>query len=881
MTKRLLALGCAVVLPFVFSGPGQTASPGRATVARPAGRPAAAQPPSTPAPSSPQRALLDRYCVGCHSQRAKAAGQDSARKLTLDDLDPSRVSEQPARWELVARKLRAGMMPPANSRRPDKATYDGFITWLENELDRSAVVYAPPPGLHRLNRTEYANAIRDILDLAVDPGAYLPSDDSTHGFDNIAGALGISSTLIEAYVNAAGKISRLAIGEPTTPGLVVYRTPEDTSQDYHIEGLPFGTRGGILQKHVFPSDGEYTITVTPIFGDNMSPAGFGSVPCEKLEILLDGGRLELVDWQGSRRLGAPQANCGGESGGQRGRGTAAGGRGTGPAGRAAPPTGGQQGPEAFFGGRGGTPMRARIKTTAGAHWVGATFLATNFAPVLDLDQHFMRDTVQTGPTPGFTFFPHVGTLRIEGPFNAAPAKESPSRARIFVCRPAAPAEDAACARKITTHLATRAFRRPASTADVQALMEFYQAGRKEGDFEHGVELVLTRILADPRFIYRIETEPAAAKTNQPYRISDLDLASRLSFFLWSSVPDEELITVASQGKLKDPAILERQVRRMLKDSRAEALTANFAGQWLNLRGLQSVGPLPLLYPDFDDPLRQAMRREVELLFDSIIREDRSVTELLTADYTFVNERLAKHYGIPNIYGSQFRRVPLGPEMDARRGLLGKGAFLVTTSKPERTSPVTRGKWILTNVLGVSPPDPPADVPPLKPRAADAAGNATEPTMRQKMLEHRVRPDCIQCHSLMDPIGFSLENFDGIGVWRTRDGDTAVDPTGQVFDGSKIDGPVALRNWLGTYSTQFVEVVTEKLLVYALGRGIEYQDMRLVRAITRDAMRNQNRFSALIMGVVNSKPFQMNMKVADPMPSHAVDNTNRERSKGAK
>ena len=880
MTKRLLALGCAVIVPFVLSGPGQTASPVRAPVARTAGRPAAAQPPSTSAPSSPQRALLDRYCVACHSQRAKAAGQDSARKLTLDDLDPSRVSEQPARWELVVRKLRAGMMPPANSRRPDKATYDGFITWLENELDRSAVVYAPPPGLHRLNRTEYANAIRDILDLAVDPGAYLPSDDSTHGFDNIAGALGISSTLIEAYVNAAGKISRLAIGEPTTPGLVVYRTPEDTSQDYHIEGLPFGTRGGILQKHVFPSDGEYTITVTPIFGDNMSPAGFGSVPCEKLEILLDGERLELVDWQGSRRLGAPQANCGGESAGQRGRGTA-GGRGTGPAGRAAPPTGGQQGPEAFFGGRGGTPMRARIKTTAGAHWVGATFLATNFAPVLDLDQHFMRDTVQTGPTPGFTFFPHVGTLRIEGPFNAAPAKESPSRARIFVCRPAAPADEAACARKITTHLATRAFRRPASAADVQALMEFYQTGRKEGDFEHGVEMVLTRVLADPRFIYRIETEPAAAKTNQPYRISDLDLASRLSFFLWSSVPDEELITVASQGKLKDPAILERQVRRMLKDSRAEALTANFAGQWLNLRGLQSVGPLPLLYPDFDDPLRQAMRREVELLFDSIIREDRSVTELLTADYTFVNERLAKHYGIPNIYGSQFRRVTLGPEMDARRGLLGKGAFLVTTSKPERTSPVTRGKWILTNVLGVSPPDPPADVPPLKPRAADAAGNATEPTMRQKMLEHRVRPDCIQCHSLMDPIGFSLENFDGIGVWRTRDGDTAVDPTGQVFDGSKIDGPVALRNWLGTYSTQFVEVVTEKLLVYALGRGIEYQDMRLVRAITRDAMRNQNRFSALIMGVVNSKPFQMNMKVADPMPSHAVENTNRERNKGAK
>jgi Protein of unknown function (DUF1592)/Protein of unknown function (DUF1588)/Protein of unknown function (DUF1585)/Protein of unknown function (DUF1587)/Protein of unknown function (DUF1595) len=893
MTKRLLALGCAVTVPFVFSALGQTVGPGSAQTARSAGPSLAAQPPASPAPSSPQRALLDRYCVGCHSQRAKAAGQDSARKLTLDDLDPARVGEHPDKWELVVRKLRAGMMPPANSRRPDKATYDGFTTWLENELDRTAVVYTPPPGLHRLNRTEYANAIRDVLDLAIDPAAYLPSDDSTHGFDNIAGALGISSTLIEAYVNAAGKISRLAIGEPTTPGLVVYRTPEDTSQDYHVEGLPFGTRGGILQKHVFPSDGEYTVTVTPIFGDNMSPTGFGSVPCEKLEILLDGERLALVDWQGSRRLGAPQANCGGESASapQRGaRGASAGlprqnaegaTAGRGAAGRGLPPTGGQQGPEAFFGGRGGTPMRARFKTTAGTHWIGATFPATNFAPVLDLDQHFMRDTVQTGPTPGFTFFPHIGTVRIEGPFNAAPATESPSRARIFACRPAALAEEAGCARKITTQLATRAFRRPASAADVQTLMEFYQAGRKERDFEHGIEIVLTRILADPRFIYRIETEPATVKTNQAYRISDLDLASRLSFFLWSSVPDEELITVASQGKLKDPVILERQVRRMLKDARAEALTANFAGQWLNLRGLQSVGPLPLVYPDFDDPLRQAMRREVELLFDSIIREDRSVMELLTADYTFVNERLAKHYGIPNIYGSQFRRVTLGPDMDARRGLLGKGAFLVTTSKPERTSPVTRGKWIMTNVLGVSPPDPPADVPPLKPRTADAAGNATEPTMRQKMLEHRVRPDCIQCHSLMDPIGFSLENFDGIGVWRARDGDTAVDPTGQVFDGTKIDGPVELRNWLGTYSTQFVEVVTEKLLVYALGRGVEYQDMPLVRAITRDAMRNQGRFSALVIGVVNSKPFQMNMKMADPMPSQAVDHTSRDRNKGVK
>jgi hypothetical protein len=883
MTKRLLAIGCAVILPFVSVVLAETEGPGRAQAGRSPATTAPPQPASVAQlPSkSPQRALLDQYCVGCHNQPAKTTGQEAARKLTLDDLDPAHVGEHPEKWELVVRKLRAGMMPPANSRRPDKVAYDGFITYLENELDRTAVAYTPPPGLHRVNRTEYANAVRDVLALDIDPGAYLPSDDSTHGFDNIAGALGISSTLIEAYVNAAGKISRLAIGEPTTPGLVVYRTPEDTSQDYHVEGLPFGTRGGILVKHVFPSDGEYTITVTPIFGDNMSPTGFGSVPCEKLDVLLDGARLGLVDWIGSRRLGAPQANCGGDSaaGPQRGRGAPAGGRG-GRGALAGPTGGGQQGPEAFFGGRGGTPMRVRFTATAGPHWVGATFPATNFAPVLDLDQHFTRDTLQTGPTPGFTFFPHVGTVRIEGPFNATPAKESPSRDRIFVCRPAAPAEETACARRITTTLATHAFRRPASPAEIQAMMEFYQTGRKEADFEHGVEMVLARILADPRFIYRIETEPANLKTNQPYRVSDLDLASRLSFFLWSSVPDDQLITVATQGKLKDPAVLEQQVRRMLKDPRSEALTANFAGQWLNLRGLQSAGPLPTVYPDFDDPLRQAMRREIELLFDSIIRDDRSVLDLLTADYTFVNERLAKHYGIPNVYGSQFRRVTLPPEMDVRRGLLGKGAFLVTTSKPERTSPVTRGKWIMANILGVSPPDPPPDVPALPSQSSDAAGNVKEPTMRQRMEQHRVRSDCVQCHRLMDPIGFALENFDGIGLWRTLDGDGKVDASGQVYDGTKTDGPAALRQWLLGYSTQFVQVVTEKLLVYALGRGVEYQDMPLVRSIARDAARNQNRVSALVMGVVNSKPFQMNMKVTDPVPSHTVDNANRE-SKGAK
>jgi len=872
MKQSLLVVASTAVMLASLIGRGQSAAPQQPQTA-PAPTPpsttttpkAAAAPASASADVSPQRAFPNQYCVTCHNERAKGGKgviAEASRKLTLDNLDVTKVAQHADTWERVVRKLRAGMMPPLGARRPDKATYNGFITWIENEIDRSAQPYAPPPGLHRLNRTEYANAVRDLLDLDIDPSVYLPSDDSTHGFDNMAGALGISSTLVEAYVGAAGKISRLAIGEAEPPTLKVYRTPEDTSQDYHIEGLPFGTRGGMLVKHVFPSDGEYTVTVTPIFGDNMSPTGFGSVPCEKLEVLLDGERIELLDWQGGTRFGVPAANCGN---GARGRGAAAAGGSAAVGG--APGAGGRgRGAGAAAGGaqsRNAIPkMTVRFKTTAGPHMIGATFLQTNFAPLLDLDQHFQRDTLQTGPTPGFTFFPHVGTVRVQGPYNATPAKDSPSRRHIFVCTPTGAADETACARKIVSSLATHAYRRPASVADVNMLMEFYREGRKEDDFDHGVELVLARILASPKFIYRIESEPAAVRAGQSYRIGDLDLASRLSFFLWSSIPDDELIKVASQGRLREPAMLERQVRRMLADPKAEALAVNFAGQWLNLRGLQSVGPLPLLYPDFDDPLRQAMRREVELLFDSIVREDRNVVELLTADYTFVNERLAKHYGIPNIYGSQFRRVTLPPSMDNRRGLLGKGAFLTTTSKPERTSPVTRGKWVMTNILGMSPPDPPPDVPPLPPRATDARGSTKEPTMRQKMLKHRVRADCIQCHSLMDPIGFSLENFDGIGTWRTREEDTPVDASAQLFDGTKIDGPAGLRTWLTGYRTQFTEVFAEKLLTYALGRGVEYQDMPLVRAIARDAEKNGARFSSLVLGVVNSKPFQMNMKSRD-------------------
>ena len=821
-----------------------------------------------------QRELINNYCLECHNNRVRTAN------LSLEELDISKVGNNREKWEKVVRKLRAGMMPPPSQERPEKTEYVAFVTWLENELDRGAEPYTPAPGLHRLNRTEYANAIRDLLDLDIDVAKYLPSDDSS-GFDNMAGTLSVSSTLVEAYVGAAQKVSRLAMGEPVPSSLYVYRAPEDSSQDYHVEGLPFGTRGGVLLPYIFPSEGEYTVTITPIFGDNMSPTGFGSVECEKVEVLLDGERIQLIDWQGGRGGGGGN-NCGGTGGGgaNRGGGNRGGGAGAaaadgqagggaaaaGGAGQGRGRGGGGQGGAAAGGGqggggnRGGTPaMRVRFKTTAGSHELGVTYLATNLAPLLDYNKHFMRDTVQTGPTPGFTFFPHIGTVRIEGPFNAVKATDSPSRRKIFVCRPTNSADESQCADKILRALATQAYRRPATDADIRELMPFYENGRKEGDFDHGVEMALSRLLAGFKFVYRAEAEPPTARPGVPYPISDLELASRLSFFLWSTGPDTELMNLASQKRLRQPGVLAGQVRRMLRDPRSEALAVNFAGQWLNLRGLQATSPLPLIYPDFDDPLRQAMRREVELLFDSIVREDRSVTSLLDADYTFVNERLAKHYGIQNIYGSQFRRVTLGPEFDVRKGLTGKGAILATTAKPERNSPVTRGKWVMTNILGVPPPDPPQNVPPLPARANDARGNAVDPSMRAKMLEHRkAGSSCVNCHQLMDPIGFTLENFDAIALWRTHDAGDPIVGREVVYDGTTVDGPAGLRKWLLGYSDQFLRVTSEKMLTYALGRRLDPEDMPLVRKIAKSTAQNSNRFSALVLSIVESDAFQHNM-----------------------
>jgi mono/diheme cytochrome c family protein len=754
------------------------------------------------------RALVDKYCVTCHNAKAMTGN------LALDKLDLAHLGDHAEIGEKVVRKLRAGMMPPSGMPRPDAATTDALIKWMETELDHSATTYLPPPGLHRMNRTEYTNAVRDVLGLEVDATKFLPPDDSTRGFDNIAGALTLSPALMEAYLSAAGKISRLALGDVSQPSQAVFEVPPDTAQNYHVEGLPFGTRGGILIKYQFPADGEYSFKVKGVTG--YFQAVLGGVKGEQLEVTVDGERVKLFDWD--KEISNTTGN--GKS----------------------------------------TP---RIPIKAGLHTVGVTFLATNDVPGSELNRPFQRTMNTPGSIPGFLFYPHVGQVWIEGPFGAEGASDTTALKKLFVCRPPAAAEDQSCARTIASNLVKHAFRRPATQADVTSLMTFYQAGRSDGGtFNDGIEAMLQRVLADPEFVYRLEPEPAGLAAGKTYRVSDLALASRLSFFLWSSVPDDELIDLANQGKLKDPAVLEKQVRRMLADPRSQALVRNFTGQWLSVRSLQTTEPVVNLFPDFDDNLRFAYQREVELFFGSVIQEDRSILDLLTANYTFVNERLAKQYGIPNVYGPQFRRVTLPAELDMRRGLLGKGALMTVTSNAARTSPVARGKWFLQTFLGVSPPDPPPNVPQIKDKPVDSTGNTHIPTMRETMELHHTNPSCATCHKIFEPIGLALENFDATGTWRTRDGESAIDATGVLVDGTKIDGVASLREYMLKRSDQFERVVTEKLLTYALGRGVEYQDMPMLRSIVRDSAASQYKFSSIVLGIVKSPAFQMNMKVAD-------------------
>jgi len=814
MKHKLMTGGATLFLAAALAF-GQGATPQRPAQAQPAAaaqqRPAAA-PAAQRAATTPDagRALVDQYCITCHSDRLKKAN------LSLEKLDMTKVGENAEVWEKVVRKLRAGMMPPIDLKRPDQQTTDAFLAWLENELDKSAALRPSysPPGAHRLNRAEYANAVKDILGLDVDPASFLPVDDSIYGFDNVAGSLGMSSALLEGYISAAAKISRIALGHDLAPAEKKWVAPQDYSQEGHVDGLPFGTRGGMLVKYYFPADGEYAISFEPVRGNTGELYG-GNRKGEQLEVLVDGVRVGLFNFDDS----------------------------------------------VFQQGTDNEKHEILVPVKAGMRTIGVAFLASTQVPIDDLNQHYLRSVLDTNPVPGYVFSPQIARVIVRGPYNGAVPAESVSRSKILTCRPTGAKDEPACAKQIISELTKRAYRRPSNDEDLETLMSFYEEGRKSGDFEAGIELAVQRILSDPEFIFRTEAEPVNVKPGQTYRLSDLELASRLSFFLWSAPPDDELITLARQNKLRDPKVLEAQTRRLLNDPRSHELVTNFAGQWLQLRNLASQAPITQSFPDFDDNLRQSFRTETEMFFESVMREDRNVTDLLTGDWTFVNERLARHYGIPNIYGPQFRRITLGATLDVRRGLLGKGAILLVTALADRTSPVQRGKWVLMNILGTIPPDPPPNVPPLKESGKTANGQPVplEVSMRDRMEEHRANPACASCHRMMDPIGFSLENFDAIGQWRNEQFGKKLDVRGELVDGSKFEGPLGLRSTLLKYSPQFTRMMTEKLMVYALGRGVEYYDMPVVRQIVRDASRNNYKFSSLILGIVKSNPFQMSQK----------------------
>ncbi len=765
-----------------------------------AGQPAGGE---SGAPADGHGQLLDRYCVACHNDRLETGG------LSLESMDLANVAGDAAVWEKVVAKLRAGAMPPQPRPRPEPAVYDGFRAWLETELDRAAAADLRPgrtEALHRLSRAEYRNVVRDLLDLDVDVSDLLPADDTSYGFDNIAGVLGVSPTLMERYLAAARKISRLAVGSPVpSPIAETFRVPSDQGQDGHVAGLPFGTRGGMLVDFNFPEDAEYVISVVPDGPLFIEP--------HELELTLDGERLEVFTVgralePGQRRSQYAEADA----------------------------------------------REVRVRVSAGPHRVGAAFLRKTLAEPERTRKLYKRPFTGEGSGADSRYQPYLERLTIAGPFESRgtrPLVDTPSRARIFTCEPGNDADSAAaCAAGILSGLARRAFRRPVTGEDVDRLLDFYERGVATGGFDGGIELALRRLLVSPEFLFRIVEDPPDLPPGAAYEISDLELASRLSFFLWSSIPDDELLGAAIRGELRDPAVLEAQTRRMLADPRAQALVTNFAGQWLSLRNAAAVQPDEDLFPDFGEDLRQGFRRETEMLFDAILREDRSVVELLSADYTFLNERLAVHYGIPNVRGSHFRRVAL--DDPGRGGLLGHGSILTVTSHANRTSPVVRGKWVLENILGTPPPPPPPDVPALE---ATTTGRTL--TMREAMEQHRANPVCASCHRVMDPLGLALEPFDAIGRWRTpNETRVPMDLTGVLPDGTVFDGPAGLKAALLAHPERFVTTVTEKLLTYAIGRGVEHYDAPAVRAITRAAAEDGYRLTTLILGVVESPPFRM-------------------------
>jgi mono/diheme cytochrome c family protein len=723
--------------------------------------------------------LLDKYCVECHNTVDWAGG------IAFDALSPDALADDAQTWEKAVRKMRTGMMPPAGKPRPPRAQLDGFASELESRLDKVSYEH-PRPGtksLHRLNRAEYANAIRDLIAYDLDVSTLLPADDAAEGFDNIADVLGVSPTLIQSYISAAMKVSRWAVGDRSmAPTLVKYAAPAGLSQQGHIEGLPLGTRGGMRFTHQFPLDAEYEFRVSA--GGGFRFAGPAGGPPPKVDITLNGAPVEVAD-----------------------------------------------------------PRKFRLRVKAGPQTIAIALVEQRRSDGVDdiySKAQSRRDDFES--------------VVINGPFDATGAGDTPSRRAVFVCYPKDEAAEEPCARQILTRLASRAFRRPLQSSDpsINSLMSFYETGRRAGGFEGGIQQSLARLLADPQFLYRMESEPTAVADGGAYRITDTELASRLSFFLWSSIPDDELMTVAAKGRLSEPKELEHQVRRMLADPRSGALVENFAGQWLHLRELGNAQPLDR---EFDANLRDAFERETQMLFADIVHEDRSVIGLLDADYTYVNERLARHYGMANVHGSYMRRVALAKD-SPRRGVLGHGSILTVTSVGNRTSPVMRGAWVMETLMGAPPPRPP---PGVEADLKEEVNAAKPSSVRERLERHRENPTCASCHQIMDPIGFSLENFDLIGRWRDMDGAKPVDSSGTLIDGTHLTGAQDLRRALLSHSDSFVTSASEKMLTYALGRRIEHFDQPAVRKIVRDAKRDDYRFSSLVLGVVNSVPFQMKAK----------------------
>ena len=761
------------------------------------------------------RAVLEQYCFSCHDERREVGG------LALDALDMADVAGRADVWEQVVRKLRTGAMPPAGRPQPGKTASNYVATWLEAELDRAALLHPDPgrPTLHRLNRSEYRNAVRDLLAVDIDV-SLLPADNAAYGFDNNADALTLSSALTARYLGAAAKISQMALARPRgIPAPETFFVPTDRDQGTRFsDDFPFGSRGGTAFRYYFPADGEYLFEMRP--KESGVLGGFVGVTDEphQLDVSLDGVRV----WAGTvqrpeaEELRRDERNA-----------------------------------------RILESMRFRAPVKAGSHLVRVYFAAKTSAYVEDLFDPYLRRT----PYKAANGEPVVSTVTITGPqpdtgVATDGSSDSPSRRRLLVCTPATDAVEAAaiCAKTILSTLARRAYRRPVTDADLEVPLALYREGASTGGFESGIELAVRGILVSPNFLFRLEDQPSAVAPNTPYRISALELASRLSFFLWSSIPDDELVDVAVQGTLHDPEVLREQVRRMLADPRSQALVDNFAGQWLHVRNVAGFRPSPELLFHFDDNLRMAFERETKMFFESIIRENRSVLDLLDADYTFLNERLAKHYGIAGVYGERFRRVSL-PANSVRRGLLGQGSILTGTSRPNRTSPVIRGKWILENLLGAPPPPPPPDVPDLE----EERDPRRVLPIRERMAEHRANPVCASCHAQMDQLGFALENFDAIGEWREiYASGLPIDASAEFPDGTKFDGPAELRQLLLGQSESFLTTVTDRLLTYALGRGLEATDAPAVRQIKREAATENYAFASLIQGIVTSTPFQMRM-----------------------